>query len=69
MLTIYLLIGSIIELAIIYNRTEVRKIASLNDMDFNDLIAIIILFGMIALNVILWPLTIIFEIYNIHNGI
>ena len=68
MLTIYLLIGSIIELAIIYNRTEVRKIASLNDIDFNDLIAII-LFGLIALNVILWPLTIIFEIYNIHNGI
>ena len=69
MLTIYLLIGSIIELAIIYNRTEVRKIASLNDIDFNDLIAVIILFGMIALNVILWPLTIIFEMYNIHNGI
>ena len=61
----YLLIGIIVELLIIGIRT-IRGVAQWEDVDLPVILTVIVM-GMI--NALIWPVTIIAEIYNTIKGV
>lgn len=61
----YLLIGIIIELLIIGIRT-IRGVASWEDFD-KEVLLFVLIFG--TINVLIWPVTVLAEVYNTIKGV